>query len=159
MQSVAVLPSHAPHGSKARLIVVPNRRDSWRSHVHRTRFGKHCSSSSYKPAMSGVEGEGPSSLSLGGCKGGLFSFRGKRTAPLLRTPAPRGRLFHVLLKRDHTQMLEQDLEPDQNENDAAGELGAALVARAEHIADVHTRNRDHKRRAADDRDGRHNIHL
>ena len=24
-------------------------------------------------------------------------------------------------------MLEQDLEPDQNENDAAGELGAALV--------------------------------
>ena len=35
-------------------------------------------------------------------------------------------------------MLEQDLEPDQNENDAAGELGAALVARAEHIADVHT---------------------
>ncbi len=70
MQPVAVLPSHAPHGSKARLIVVPNRRDSWRSHVHRTRFGKHCSSSSYRPAMSGIEGEGPSSLSLGGCKGG-----------------------------------------------------------------------------------------
>ena len=158
MQSVAVLPSHAPHGSKARLIVVPNRRDSWRSHVHRTRFGKHCSSSSYRPAMSGIEGEGPSSLSLGGCKGAVL-FPRKENSPLLRTPAPRGRLFHVLLKRDHTQMLEQDLESDQNENDAAGELGAALVARAEHIADVHPRNRDHKRRAADDRDGRHNIHL
>ena len=69
-QSAAVLPSLAPHDSKARLRVVTNRRDSWRSHVHRTRFGKHCSSSSYRPAMSGVEGEGPSSLSLGGCKGG-----------------------------------------------------------------------------------------
>ena len=59
MQSVGVLPSHAPHGSKARLIVVPNRRDSWRSHVHRTRVGKHCSSSSYRPAMSGIEGGRP----------------------------------------------------------------------------------------------------
>ena len=34
-------------------------------------------------------------------------------------------------------MFKQDLEPDQDENDAAGEFGAALVARAEHIADVH----------------------
>ena len=159
MQSVAVLPSHAPHGSKARLIVVPNRRDSWRSHVHRTRFGKHCSSSSYRPAMSGVEGEGPSSLSLGGCKGGLFSFRGKRTAPLLRTPARCGSQFRVLLKRDHAKVFEQYLEPDQNKNDAAGELGAALIPRAEHIADVHPRDGDDERRAADDRDGRHNIHL
>ena len=63
--SAAVPSSHAPHGSKARLIVVPNRRDSWRSHVHRTRFGKHCSSSSYRPAMSGVEGQDPSSFSRG----------------------------------------------------------------------------------------------
>ena len=35
-QSAAVLPSLAPHDSKARLIVVTTRRDSWRSHVHRT---------------------------------------------------------------------------------------------------------------------------
>ena len=36
-QSAAVLPSLAPHDSKARLLDVSNRRDSWRSHVHRTR--------------------------------------------------------------------------------------------------------------------------
>ena len=35
-QSAAVLPSLAPHDSKARLIVVTTCRDSWRSHVHCT---------------------------------------------------------------------------------------------------------------------------
>ena len=35
-QSAAVLPSLAPHDSKARLQAVTTRRDSWRSHVHRT---------------------------------------------------------------------------------------------------------------------------
>ncbi len=35
-QSAAVLSSLAPHDSKARLRVVTTRRDSWRSHVHRT---------------------------------------------------------------------------------------------------------------------------
>ena len=35
-QSVARQTSLAPHDSKARLQSVPNRRDSWRSHVHRT---------------------------------------------------------------------------------------------------------------------------
>ena len=35
-QSAAQLPSLAPHDSKARLRVVTKRRDSWRSHVHRT---------------------------------------------------------------------------------------------------------------------------
>ena len=35
-QSAAVLSSLAPHDSKARLRVVTKRRDSWRSHVHRT---------------------------------------------------------------------------------------------------------------------------
>ena len=34
--SAAVLTSHAPHGSRARLRVVTSSRDSWRSHVHRT---------------------------------------------------------------------------------------------------------------------------
>ena len=93
MQSVAVLPSHAPHGSKARLIVVPNRRDSWRSHVHRTRFGKHCSSSSYRPAMSGVEGEGPSSLSLGGCKGGCSLSEEREQPPFCALPRGAGGPF------------------------------------------------------------------
>ena len=37
-QSAAVLTSHAPHDSKARLRVVTNCRGSWRSHVHRTRL-------------------------------------------------------------------------------------------------------------------------
>ena len=55
--------------SKARLRLVTNRRDSWRSHVHRTRFGKRCSSSSCKLAMCGVEGEGPSSFLSGVAKG------------------------------------------------------------------------------------------
>ena len=35
-QSAAVLSSHAPHDSKARLQTKTNRRGSWRSHVHRT---------------------------------------------------------------------------------------------------------------------------
>ena len=35
-QSAAEQTSLAPHDSKARLLDVSNRRDSWRSHVHRT---------------------------------------------------------------------------------------------------------------------------
>ena len=35
-QSAAKQSSLAPHDSKARLLSVTNRRDSWRSHVHRT---------------------------------------------------------------------------------------------------------------------------
>ena len=35
-QSAAEPTSLAPHDSKARLLDVSNRRDSWRSHVHRT---------------------------------------------------------------------------------------------------------------------------
>ena len=35
-QSAAMLPSLAPHDSRARLQDVTKRRDSWRSHVHRT---------------------------------------------------------------------------------------------------------------------------
>ena len=67
-QSAAVLPSLAPHDSKARLQDVTKRRDSWRSHVHRTRLRSACSSSSCKPAMSGVEG--PSPRVLLGVQGG-----------------------------------------------------------------------------------------
>ena len=61
-QSAAVLPSLAPHDSKARVQLVTTRRDSWRSHVHRTRLRSACSSSSAKLRMCGVEGEGPSSF-------------------------------------------------------------------------------------------------
>ena len=72
--------------SKARLRLVTNRRDSWRSHVHSTRFGKRCSSSSCKLAMCGVEGEGPSSFLSRGLQRGILSFE-KESIPLLRTPA------------------------------------------------------------------------
>ena len=58
-QSTAVLPSYAPHDSKARLQHESTRRDPWRSHVHRTRLRSACSSSSPRPAMSGVEGISP----------------------------------------------------------------------------------------------------
>ena len=64
-QSAAEQTSLAPHDSKARLRVVTTRRDSWRSHVHRTRLRSACSSSSYKPAMSGVEGNSPRPFSRG----------------------------------------------------------------------------------------------
>ena len=50
---------------------VATRRDSWRSHVHRTRLRSACSHSSYKLPMSGVEGYSPR-LSLGDSKG-VFS--------------------------------------------------------------------------------------
>ena len=92
--------------SKARLRLVTNRRDSWRSHVHSTRFGKRCSSSSCKLAMCGVEGEGPSSFLSGVAKGDTL-FREREYPPfyaLLRgagnPPAPaRNNLKMVLLNR------------------------------------------------------------
>ena len=58
-QSAAEKTSLAPHDSKARLQAVTNRRDSWRSHVHRTRLRSACSSSSCKPAMAGSRGGAP----------------------------------------------------------------------------------------------------
>ncbi len=68
-QSAAEKTSLAPHDSKARLKTVTNRRDSWRSHVHRTRLRSACNSSSCKLPMCGVKGQGPL-RSLGGSKGG-----------------------------------------------------------------------------------------
>ena len=76
--------SLAPHDSKARLRHVTTRRDSWRSHVHRTRLRSACSSSSYNPAMSGVEGNSPRVL-LGDLKGAILSR--ERMAPFIRAPA------------------------------------------------------------------------
>ena len=60
--------------------------DSWRSHVHRTRFRRLSSSSSPRLAMSGVEGGRPSSFS-GGFKGGIL-FE-KRIPPLVPRRARR----------------------------------------------------------------------
>ena len=53
---------------------VATRRDSWRSHVHRTRLRSACSHSSYKLPMPGVEGPSPR-LSLGDSKGVFSSER------------------------------------------------------------------------------------
>ena len=64
-QSAAEVASLAPHDSKARLQDVTKRRDSWRSHVHRTRLRSACSFSRSRLPMCGVEGEGPSSFLLG----------------------------------------------------------------------------------------------
>ena len=79
-QSAAVLPSHAPHDSKARVQLVTTRRDSWRSHVHRTRLRSACSSSSPKLPMCGVEGGGPSSFLSGVVKGDTL-FREREYPP------------------------------------------------------------------------------
>ena len=55
--------------SKARLLDMSKRRDSWRSHVHRTRLRSACSYSSLRLPMCGVKGHGPL-RSLLGVQGG-----------------------------------------------------------------------------------------
>ena len=64
-QSAAEQTSLAPHDSKARLRVVTTRRDSWRSHVHRTRFRRLCNSSNYKLPMQRGRGVRPLVFLLG----------------------------------------------------------------------------------------------
>ena len=90
-QSAAVLPSLAPHDSKARLQDVTKRRDSWRSHVHRTRLRSACSPSSCKLLMCGVKGQGPL-RSLGGLRGIFSHVREYPPYPVqrLRRCLPRG---------------------------------------------------------------------
>ena len=68
--------------SRARLISATNRRDSWRSHVHRTRFRRPRSSSSADLPMCGGEGQDPSSF-LSGVQGG-YSLSRKRVSPFIR---------------------------------------------------------------------------
>ena len=78
-QSAAEVTSLAPHGSKARLKTVTNRRDSWRSHVHRTHTAQRVQS--FKNKTRNVGGRGvPPRPSLGGYKGGIL-FE-KRISPL-----------------------------------------------------------------------------
>ena len=67
-QSAAVLPSLAPHDSKARLQDVTKRRDSWRSHVHRTYIAQRVQSFKLQTANVGGRGVLPS-RSLGGQRG------------------------------------------------------------------------------------------
>ena len=73
--------------SRARLISATNRRDSWRSHVHRTRFRRPRSSSSLKLPMQRGRGGRPLVLSLGGSRG-ILSFE-KESIPLYPCSAKR----------------------------------------------------------------------
>ena len=67
-QSAAVLTSHAPHDSKARLQHVTIRRGSWRSHVHRTHTAQRVQP--FKQQTRNVGGRGAlPSRSLGGSRG------------------------------------------------------------------------------------------
>ena len=85
-QSAAVLPSLAPHDSKARLQAVTNRRDSWRSHVHRTYIAQRVQPFKLQTVNVGGRGALPSPFS-GGFKGGILF--GKRIPPLVPQRARR----------------------------------------------------------------------
>ena len=71
--------------SKARLRLVTNRRDSWRSHVHRTHTAQRVQF--FELQSGNVRGRGgrPLVLSLGGCKGG-YSLSRKRVSPFYALP-------------------------------------------------------------------------
>ena len=64
-QSAAEVTSLALHDSKARLLDVSKRRDSWRSHVHRTYIAQRVQPFKLQTRNGGVEGEGPSFFLLG----------------------------------------------------------------------------------------------
>ena len=80
-QSAAVLPSLAPHDSKARLLDVSKRRDSWRSHVHRTYIAQRVQL--FKIETANVRGRGAEPLAFSwGSKGAILSR--ERMAPFTR---------------------------------------------------------------------------
>ena len=84
--SAAVPSSLAPHDSKARLISVTIRRDSWRSHVHRTHTAQRVQF--FKRQTRNVGGRGAlPSRSLGGSKGDILSR--ERISPLPGNSAKR----------------------------------------------------------------------
>ena len=85
-QSAAEVTSLAPHDSKARLIVVTTRRDSWRSHVHRTYTAQRVQPFKLQTVNVGGRGALPSPFS-GGFKGGILF--GKRIPPLVPRRARR----------------------------------------------------------------------
>ena len=82
-QSAAVLPSLAPHDSKARLQDVTKRRDSWRSHVHRTYIAQRVQLFKLQTANVGGQGARPLAFSWGS-KGAILSR--ERMAPLSASP-------------------------------------------------------------------------
>ena len=79
-QSAAKQTSLAPHDSKARLRVVTTRRDSWRSHVHRTYIAQRVQFFKIETANVWGRGGRPLVLSLGGLRG-ILSFE-KESIPL-----------------------------------------------------------------------------
>ena len=80
-QSAANLTSLAPHDSKARLRVVTKRRDSWRSHVHRTYIAQRVQL--FKIETANVRGRGAEPLAFSwGSKGAILSR--ERMAPFTR---------------------------------------------------------------------------
>ena len=86
-QSAAEVTSLALHDSKARLLDVSKRRDSWRSHVHRTYTAQRVPL--FKIETAHVRGRGgrPLVLSLGGLKGG-YSLSAEREYPPFIRAAP-----------------------------------------------------------------------
>ena len=96
-QSAAEKTSLAPHDSKARLKTVTNRRDSWRSHVHRTHTAQRVQSFKNKTRNVGGRGALPS-RSLGGSRGPFSHVRewppycaleNQRRSPFGLLPLPR----------------------------------------------------------------------
>ena len=78
-QSAAEKTSLAPHDSKARLQAVTTRRDSWRSHVHRTYIAQRVQF--FKLQTRNVRGQGAEPLAFSwGSKGAILSR--ERMAPL-----------------------------------------------------------------------------
>ena len=101
-QSAAEGTSLAPHDSKARLRVVTTRRDSWRSHVHRTHTAQRVQLFKLQTANVGGRGGLPSHFSWGSKGGILF---GKRIPPLTAHSHANGRppraLWARYLRRYH----------------------------------------------------------
>ena len=87
-QSAANLTSLAPHDSKARLKTVTIRRDSWRSHVHRTYIAQRVQL--FELQTANVRGQGARPLAFSwGIKRGPFSH--VREWPPLPVPLPAGK--------------------------------------------------------------------
>ena len=101
-QSAAKQTSLAPHDSKARLQAVTTRRDSWRSHVHRTYIAQRVQLFKLQSRNVGGRGGLPSHFSWGSKGGILF---GNRIPPLTAHSHANGRppraLWARYLRRYH----------------------------------------------------------
>ena len=101
-QSAALLPSLAPHESKARLRAVTSSRDSWRSHVHRAHTAQRVQLFELQNANGRGQGALPLAFSWG-YKGDILSR--ERISPLLwaapaALPSPRT-FVQKIKKRRH----------------------------------------------------------